>query len=1106
MATASSNQVLGHFQLEARIGGGAMGEVFRAHHIHLPRQGAVKVLKPELAVDLTFQERFRREAAAITKLTHPHIVEIFDYGTEGGQFYLVMEYVPDGSLRALLDQAGGQPLPLALGLDLMQQAAEGLAYAHDHGIIHRDIKPENLLLCRNPKLAPPASGSYVLKISDFGLVKLVDAPLLTQSSVVMGTPGYLAPEQCEGVGVDARTDIYALGVVLYEVMTGRRPFTARTISEAAYQYGHVTPTPPRQLNPQLPPVVEQIILDCLAKDRATRYATAGQVGAALQLVLEQLRAAPAAQPAVPPTVRAQASSTGQALTQIAAANSPANVPGPQASQPPSAPPVTVATIEVFDTQGQLSTQVPLPIAGLRVGRQPDSELRLDGEGVSRQHLQIGWNGREATLTDLGSTNGTLLGSVQLPSHVATLWDGTELVHIGEFWLRLAQPSASVPSKNPLKPLPAGFPSLRPPVRAPAAPTHIGITADVATLTLTPGQPAVVRLTLANLGTIVDHLDVTVEGVPCGWVQLPADPVQLNPGGQAIVLLTATVPRDPTGSAGSYTVVVRAVSRVPLGEQGTVTLQWTVESFAAYRVELSPATRYGKTGASYAVQLTNEGNAPAHYRLTGKDDAARLQYVFSPSLVPVAPGKTAAARLDVRALRRWIGRAEPQPFRVCIAPAEGGAAQEVQGQFMHQALIPWWVPMVVPALFAVLVALAAFWNVIFPPPTPIKVPNVVGKTVEEATETLNNAGLVVSEFRQEASNQYDKGLVTQTEPAVDIQLTRGSSVIVYLSSGPPPVTVPDTLVGRTYDAARAKLEKVGLKAERIDEPSNQPKGRVLRTKPAGGAQTAPNESITVYVSGGPQPLSDLVITELNISPTPIAQNVKTEVVVNVCNRGSNAAHGFNVQWRPYDNHPALSKNDLDLEDGKCQSVPFQFVYDIFGNFNTVASIDTSNNVGETAENNNELSRPITVYQTRVLKLFWNPQREDNITIARPESIEEQRITGGYQEIRTEGYVFADQVPGSIPLKLFWNPQREDNITIARPESIEEQKITGGYQEIRTEGYVFADQVPGSVPLKLFWSDKRRENITAAAPESIEGVMLTGGYREIRIEGYLYPATR
>jgi hypothetical protein len=260
---------LGQYRLVERIGLGGMATVYKAYQAALDRYVAIKVLPPYYAHEPGFAERFTREAKAVAKLTHPHVLPIYDFGQENGLSYIVMQYVQAGTLKELL----GQPIDLITAADVIEQIADALDYAHEQGIVHRDVKPSNVLMDR---------GRWVL-LSDFGLAKMVEgSQQLTGSGVGVGTPAYMAPEQGQGLKADRRADIYSLGIILYEMTTGRVPFEAET--PMAVVVKHITePLPlPRVLNPNLAEGVERIIMKALAKNPQDRFATAGALAAALR--------------------------------------------------------------------------------------------------------------------------------------------------------------------------------------------------------------------------------------------------------------------------------------------------------------------------------------------------------------------------------------------------------------------------------------------------------------------------------------------------------------------------------------------------------------------------------------------------------------------------------------------------------------------------------------------------------------------------------------------------------------------------------------------------------------------------------------------------------
>lgn len=293
-----TGQILGNYRIEEQLGTGGMGVVYRAEHVLLGRSSAVKILHAHLAAMTGFQARFLQEARASASLDHPNIVQVYDFGEQNQLYYLVMELIVDGSLRDLLSQASQnpekwRPWRLSDGVDLVRQAADGLAAAHAVGMVHRDIKPDNLLVKHGIDTGT-GKDEYTVKIADFGLARLAEGTHLTATGAMLGTPAYMSPEQVQGMEIDGRTDIYSLGLILYEVATGRLPFEAKTPTEAIFKHVYTEPPPPRHFEPELSNELESIILRCLAKQPNDRFANAGELSRALQRVLRRPAAAEAA--------------------------------------------------------------------------------------------------------------------------------------------------------------------------------------------------------------------------------------------------------------------------------------------------------------------------------------------------------------------------------------------------------------------------------------------------------------------------------------------------------------------------------------------------------------------------------------------------------------------------------------------------------------------------------------------------------------------------------------------------------------------------------------------------------------------------------------------
>jgi serine/threonine-protein kinase len=273
----------GRYDVLALLGRGGMGEVYEARDLVLGRRVAIKVLPVSVGSDERYLRRLRREARTAAALMHPNVVAVHDLGVDGGRAFIVMELVAGRRLADLIEDRA--PLPPGRAAWLARQVAEALAYAHARGIVHRDIAPGNIMV----------TPEDTAKVLDFGIAWVERwTPAAGASPSPHGTIAYLAPEQIEGRPVDARTDIYALGCVLYEMLTGRPPFVGTTSAQVAAQHVRATPVPPRPTRPQISPALDDIVMRCLAKDPRERFPGARELAEALAEI--ERSAEPATQP------------------------------------------------------------------------------------------------------------------------------------------------------------------------------------------------------------------------------------------------------------------------------------------------------------------------------------------------------------------------------------------------------------------------------------------------------------------------------------------------------------------------------------------------------------------------------------------------------------------------------------------------------------------------------------------------------------------------------------------------------------------------------------------------------------------------------------------
>jgi beta-lactam-binding protein with PASTA domain/tRNA A-37 threonylcarbamoyl transferase component Bud32 len=335
---ADNTLVDGRYRILGRIGAGGMADVYRAEDTHLGREVALKVLHSRYAQDAEFVERFRREASSAAGLSHPNVVGVYDRGQHDGTYYIAMECLRGRTLKEIIEREA--PLPQERAIDLGVQVLHAAGFAHRHGVIHRDFKPHNVIV----------DDDWNAKVTDFGIARYGTSEI-TETGSIMGTAHYLSPEQAQGQAVTAASDLYSIGVVLYEMLAGRLPFVGESAVAIALKHLSEPPPPLRRLRPDIDPGLESVVMAALAKDPAKRWQSADDMAAALESVRAHL-AAPTGEkttaftPVVLPPGAEGAAAPALAAGVAAAEAAPAAAPdsnGQQAASADGAPPGTAPT-------------------------------------------------------------------------------------------------------------------------------------------------------------------------------------------------------------------------------------------------------------------------------------------------------------------------------------------------------------------------------------------------------------------------------------------------------------------------------------------------------------------------------------------------------------------------------------------------------------------------------------------------------------------------------------------------------------------------------------------------------------------------------------------
>ena len=734
--------------MDSLLGEGGMGAVYRAYDINLARTVAVKVMHSHLAQQRQFQRRFMTEARAAARLKHPSIVDIYHFGNQLGMLYMVMEYVQGLSLGAYVRRLhqNGQVIELEETLLMLAQVADALGYAHRQGVVHRDIKPDNVLLARLDEPDEEAEIPLRAKVTDFGLAKLVEGEQITATGSFMGTLPYMSPEQCLGQELDGRSDLYSLGVMLYELATGRLPFDIRTPADAVVKHMESEPLKPRVANPQLPVTVEAVIMKAIARDPAQRFATGGHMSRVLRAAVGKLTANEITRfTAVGPV--------SSLVTELQQEMVPEpTLTGEELTLPPGKCQLIIAR------KGEKPRRVELTGDTINIGRTNDNEVVLSQSGVSRQHARIERTNNGWQITDLGSTNGTYLDRQKLLSGIPELWAEGTLVRVGPFFMTWRETGPA-----PLTPAPEGrengstyLANRRAALTGEASQIHsqsgrLTLILEPNLVSVTPGERVDVSLELFNQGTTVDHFKIAMSELPGEWFTLAQDSVQLLPGSHATLSFTLHPPRTPAAAVGKHRYQLEIRSTNNTLESAAVTGQVAIEPFAEFSTDLRPAQL--SHGSSAQLVIQNNGNAPAHYSIVGRDPSEEILFVAAEETIQVAPGERRVVDIQISSRQQpLLGRPKQMPFSLHILPTgdtvELQSGQSLPGLLDVRPRLPRWLLPVSIGLFALLCLIAAGATLFF--------------NARTNTASLTATAVSLAELAQTAESDVDGDGLTYAE--------------------------------------------------------------------------------------------------------------------------------------------------------------------------------------------------------------------------------------------------------------------------------------------------------------------------------------------------------
>ncbi len=637
LADVQDSELIGRridrYQVDSLLRDRPTDRIYQAYDLKMARPVALKVFRPAYVRDEAQKEALLQDIRAAANLDHPNLVHIYDYGTAQGQLFMVSEFINGSPINEYIDHLHEQKWHVALShlLNIMADAARAMAQAHRYGIVHGGLTLNRILVATQDEFQQK-EGILPLqvKVGSIGLTSFYN----DMEEMEPDRWPYLSPEQCRGEAIDARSDIYALGVILYRLTVKRLPFEADSLAEARVQHLNEMPLPPSKLRPSYPLKLEEIILRAMAKDPAERYQTVRELADDLAALAE--------------TVHRK----GEDEYVLYAGEQILNI----------------------NVAGESPRAERLDRSPLFVGAAADNDIILSGRGVNPYHMRLERDGEQWRVVDLGSETGTFLEDAHLIPELPELWLPGQTVVVGPYFLLWEEVAET----------------RRDQVRtAVDGEQLVGISVLPLYLEVAPGDWGNLQLSLVNQGLHVDHFHVEVGGLPPEWVQISNNNVHLLPGNQTYLLLTINPPNNSTAQAGLHECEIRVHPVAYPEAVASVMIEVYVLESARLLTDLHPAelTNDGVTN----LTVENQGNLALTYMVQGRNAADALEFIWpeQEGELSLMSGGTNALPVRVKPKTRpWFGTPQQHPFELMVSYPNGETHIE-RGQLQVNPRIPIW---------------------------------------------------------------------------------------------------------------------------------------------------------------------------------------------------------------------------------------------------------------------------------------------------------------------------------------------------------------------------------------------------------------------------------